>query len=118
MIFATLREGGPDGTLVVVNRAKTQAVRAGKIAVTLQAALDSWSTAEQKLRELATRVEHDDCSGAFPLSIDALAAPLPRAFAYYDAACYPEHISIIRRARGATLPADFLDQPLMRCALM
>jgi len=113
MIFATLREGGPDGALIVVNRTKTHAVRAEKVVPTLQAALDSWSTSEHKLRELATLIEHDDCSGAFPLVIDALAAPLPRAFAYYDAACYPEHISIIRRARGAPLPADFLDQPLM-----
>lgn len=113
MILATLREGGPDGTLLVVNRARTRAVRATGIAPTLQAALDAWSNAEPALRELATRVEGEICPGAFALDLAALAAPLPRAFAYYDAACYPEHISIIRQARGATLPADFLEKPLM-----
>ncbi|HCF1525225.1 fumarylacetoacetate hydrolase family protein [Pseudomonas aeruginosa] len=113
MILATLREGGPDGTLIVVNRARTKAVRAEGIAITLQAALDTWVTAEPQLLALAEHLERDDCPDVFALDLSKLAAPLPRGFAFYDAACYPEHISIIRKARGATLPADFLEQPMM-----
>ncbi len=113
MILATLKEGGPDGTLLVVDRARRQGVKAAGIAPTLQAALDDWGACEPELRKLADALERRDRRDAFAIDRTMLAAPLPRAFAFYDAACYPEHISVIRRARGATLPADFLEQPLM-----
>lgn len=113
MILATLREGGPDGTLLVVDKERRHAVKAAGIAPTLQAALDDWDTCAPSLRQLAQELERGDRRDAFAIDLARLAAPLPRAFAFYDAACYPEHISVIRRARGATLPADFLEQPLM-----
>lgn len=113
MILATLREGGLDGTLLVVDKARQSAVRATAVAPTLQAALDDWDRCEPTLRRLSDDLERGACPDAFAIDVAKLAAPLPRAFAFYDAACYPEHISIIRRARGATLPADFLEQPLM-----
>ncbi|MCK9512198.1 MAG: fumarylacetoacetate hydrolase family protein [Pigmentiphaga sp.] len=113
MILATLREGGPDGTLLVVDKARLHGVRATGIAATLQAALDDWENCEPLLRELSDRLERGDCPGMFDIDTSKLAAPLPRAFAFYDAACYPEHISVIRKARGATLPADFFEKPLM-----
>ncbi len=113
MILASLREGGLDGTLLVVDKERRRAVKACAIASTLQAALDYWRACEPALRQLSEELESGDRRDAFDIDLAALAAPLPRAFAFYDAACYPEHISVIRRARGATLPADFLEQPLM-----
>ena len=43
MKLASLKEGGRDGTLIVVDRALTRAVRATNIATTLQKALDDWA---------------------------------------------------------------------------
>ena len=44
MKLASLKEGGRDGTLIVVNRELTRAVRASSIAPTLQKALDDWAS--------------------------------------------------------------------------
>ena len=43
MKLGSLKEGGRDGTLIVVSRDLTKAVKASAIAPTLQAALDDWS---------------------------------------------------------------------------
>ena len=53
MKLGSLKEGGRDGTLIVVDRAVKAAVRASSVAPTLQKALDDWATAEPKLRALA-----------------------------------------------------------------
>jgi len=44
MKLASLKEGGRDGTLIVVDRELTLAVRATNVAPTLQKALDNWTT--------------------------------------------------------------------------
>ncbi len=49
MKLGTLKEGGRDGTLVVVSRDLSRAVKAGVSAPTLQAALDEWSYAAPRL---------------------------------------------------------------------
>ncbi len=43
MKLGSLKEGGRDGTLIVVSRDLTRAVRATGIADTLQRALEDWS---------------------------------------------------------------------------
>lgn len=113
MILATIHNGKPDGELIVVDRARQRGVKASEIVPTLQAALDNWNQCAQGLRKLSEQLNDGVRSDAFDLNSVRFAAPLPRAFAFYDAACYPEHISVIRQARGATLPADFHEQPLM-----
>jgi fumarylacetoacetate (FAA) hydrolase len=50
MKLASLREGGRDGTLIVVSRDLARAVRADDIAPTLQSALDDWSRASSPTR--------------------------------------------------------------------
>jgi len=113
MIFATLREGGRDGTLLIVNRSRHQAVRATGVARTLQALLDDWDRLAPKAADLAARLEAGRCGDAFAVDIRALAAPLPRAFQFLDGSAYPHHMSVIREARGAKMPADFYEKPLM-----
>ena len=49
MKLASLKEGGRDGTLVVVNRDMSKAVKVPDIAPTMQAALDNWSETEPAL---------------------------------------------------------------------
>ena len=56
MKLASLKEGGRDGTLIVVSRDLSQAVRATGIAPTLQRALEDWSNMAPRLAALSAAV--------------------------------------------------------------
>ena len=113
MKLATLKQGGRDGTLVVVNRALTHCRAVPAIARTLQAALDDWEACEPQLRQVYEALN----SGAFshPDVFDPAAchSPLPRAFQWADGSAYVNHVELVRRARGAELPPSFWTDPLM-----
>jgi fumarylacetoacetate (FAA) hydrolase len=113
MKLATLKKGGRDGTLVVVNRALTHCRTVSAIARTLQAALDDWETCEPQLRQVYEALN----SGAFtdPDVFDQAAchSPLPRAYQWADGSAYVNHVELVRRARGAELPPEFWNDPLM-----
>jgi fumarylacetoacetate (FAA) hydrolase len=113
MKLGSLREGSRDGTLVVVSRDLALAARVPHVASTLQAALDDWRRAEPLLEEASRRLEAGTADGAFPLDPAALAAPLPRAYQFADGSAYLNHVELVRRARGAEMPASFRDDPLM-----
>ncbi len=113
MKLASLKEGGRDGTLIVVNRELTRGVRAGAIAPTTQKALDDWANVEPKLRELADELRDDKAPGSFELETTALAAPLPRAFQWADGSAYVVHVELVRKARGVEMPPSFWTDPLM-----
>jgi fumarylacetoacetate (FAA) hydrolase len=40
-------------------------------------------------------------------------APLPRAYQWADGSAYVNHVELVRRARGATMPPEFWTDPLM-----
>jgi fumarylacetoacetate (FAA) hydrolase len=113
MKLATLKRGGRDGTLVVVNRALTHCRAVPHIARTLQAALDDWEALEPPLRHVYAALN----SGAFKDSeaFDPVAchSPLPRAYQWADGSAYVNHVELVRRARGAELPPEFWSDPLM-----
>lgn len=113
MKLGSLKEGGRDGTLVVVNRTLTQAVKATGIAATLQAALDDWSSTAPRLNALYEELNAGTATGAFALDMTALAAPLPRAYEFVDGSAYLPHVERVRRARGAEVPESFYVDPLM-----
>ncbi len=113
MKLATLREGGRDGTLVVVSRDLTRAVRVPQIARTLQQALDHWQEVEPRLRAVATTLETTRLEEEFPFDPTACASPLPRAYQWADGSAYVNHVELVRRARGAELPPSFWTDPLM-----
>ena len=113
MKLASLKEGGRDGTLIVVNRELTRGVRAGAIAPTLQKAMDDWATVSPRLAELADSLRDDKAPGSFELDTSALAAPLPRAFQWADGSAYVVHVELVRKARGAEVPASFYSDPLV-----
>ena len=113
MKLGSLKEGGRDGTLIVVDRAVKKAVRASSVAPTLQKALDDWATAEPKLRALAQQLADGKASGAFDLDTKALAAPLPRAYQWADGSAYVVHVELVRKARGVEMPPSFWTDPLM-----
>ncbi|MGK7296667.1 MAG: fumarylacetoacetate hydrolase family protein [Candidatus Wenzhouxiangella sp. M2_3B_020] len=113
MKLATLKEGGRDGTLAVVNRELTKVVKANDIAPTMQMALDNWDNVAPRLNSLYEQLQAGECDRAFDLDIAALAAPLPRAFQFVDGSAYLPHVERVRKARGAEVPESFFTDPLM-----
>jgi fumarylacetoacetate (FAA) hydrolase len=113
MKLGSLKEGGRDGTLIVVSRDLTRAVRATGIADTLQRALEDWSNTAPRLNALSDALNSGTADGAFDLDMNALAAPLPRAYEFVDGSAYLPHVERVRRARGAEVPESFYVDPLM-----
>lgn len=111
MKLATLKRGGRDGTLVVVDRALERAVEVPEIAKTMQQALDDWARVAPRLQAVYERIGSND--KAFALQVEALAAPLPRAYQWVDGSAYVTHVELVRKARGATMPENFWTDPLM-----
>ncbi|MEE2692665.1 MAG: fumarylacetoacetate hydrolase family protein [Pseudomonadota bacterium] len=111
MKLASLK-GGRDGRLVIVSNDLTRCTDASRIAPTLQAALDDWDQIEPHLRELAQSLE----VGAAPVDRfheRECASPLPRAYQWADGSAYVNHVELVRKARGAEMPASFWSDPLM-----
>jgi fumarylacetoacetate (FAA) hydrolase len=111
MKLASLK-GGRDGRLVVVSNDLTRYTEAHRVAPTLQAALDDWDWAEPHLRELAQSLE----VGAVPVGRfheRDCASPLPRSYQWADGSAYVNHVALVRKARGAEMPASFWTDPLM-----
>lgn len=111
MKLASLKHGR-DGQLVVVSRDLTRAADARAVAPTLQAALDDWAAAQPRLVEIADALEAGRIAH-LPFDPLRCAAPLPRAFGWADGSAYVNHVALVRRARGAELPASFWTDPLM-----
>ena len=111
MKLASLRHGR-DGRLVVVSRDLNWFTDAFLIAPTLQAALDDWERCEPLLRALAESLEHEAVPRGRFHERDA-AAPLPRAYQWADGSAYVNHVELVRKARGAEMPATFWTDPLM-----
>ena len=113
MKLGSLKEGGRDGTLIVVSRDLTRAVRATGIADTLQRALEDWSNTAPRLNALSDALNAGTAEGAFDVDMAQLASPLPRAYEFVDGSAYLPHVERVRRARGAEVPESFYTDPLM-----
>jgi len=111
MKLASLK-GGRDGRLIVVSRDLSRAVVADDIAPTLQAALDDWARTAPRLEELAAQLEAGRAKG-FACREEEFASPLPRAYQWADGSSYVNHVPLVRKARGAEMPASFWTDPLM-----
>lgn len=112
MKLATVRDGSRDGRLVVVSGDLHRAVPADDIAPTLQAALDDWDDKATLLAALSAEVNADSAKGT-PFDPRSCMAPLPRAYQWADGSAYVNHVALVRRARGADMPASFWTDPLM-----
>ena len=113
MKLATLRGESRDGDLIVVNRDLNTGVRVPHIAANLQAALDNWAEAEQPLADAYEQLNAGDMPDSFPIVAGELTAPLPRCYQFLDGSVYPNHMAVIRKARGDSLPEDFYEKPLL-----
>jgi fumarylacetoacetate (FAA) hydrolase len=113
MKLASLKEGGRDGSLIVVDRELKRAVRATGIVPTLQRAIEDWANVAPRLAELAGQLRDGKAPGSFDLDTAALAAPLPRAYQWADGSAYVVHVELVRKARGVEMPPSFWTDPLM-----
>ncbi|HEU5017069.1 MAG TPA: fumarylacetoacetate hydrolase family protein, partial [Pseudolabrys sp.] len=104
--------GGRDGRLVVVSRDLARYAEASAVAPTLQAALDDWDSARAHLEDLAGKLEAGKIE-AKPFNPSQCASPLPRAYQWLDGSAYVNHVALVRKARGAEMPASFWTDPLM-----
>jgi fumarylacetoacetate (FAA) hydrolase len=110
--LATLRDGTRDGQLVVVSRDLSRMRAVPQIAGTLQAALDNWASSAPLLN-----AHYEELNAVKGQSAEfdpaKCAAPLPRAYQWLDASSYLNHVELVRRARGADMPASFYTDILM-----
>ena len=113
MKLASLKQGGRDGTLIVVNRDLSRAVTVPDIAATMQQALDNWAQTAPLLKEVYSQLQENKLDEAFALDPMELAAPLPRSYHWADGSAYVTHVELVRKARGAELPESFWSDPLM-----
>jgi fumarylacetoacetate (FAA) hydrolase len=113
MKLASLKRGGRDGTLVVVDRDLVRAVAVPQIARTMQAAMDDWANVEPHVREVSIRLNTGHVEGEFAFDQGACASPLPRAFQWCDGSAYLYHVELVRKARKAEMPPSFYTDPLM-----
>ena len=108
MKLATFRNGTRDGSLMVVSRDQTHAVRAESVVAglrTLQQLLDDWSTTELKLERIYAEL-NESVDGRRPPPFEIVGfdpvcctAPLPRAYQWADGSAYVNHVELVRRAR-------------------
>lgn len=112
MKLASLKHGR-DGRLVVVSRNLETCIDVSEIAPTLQAALDDWDTLAPRLQHVSERLNAGDLAGAVAFDERDCASPLPRAYQWADGSAYVNHVELVRKARGAQMPASFWEDPLM-----
>lgn len=113
MKLATLKENGRDGTLVVVSNDLSQCQSVAGIAPTLQAALDNWDELLPQLEAVSVSLNSGAARHARPFDPHACHSPLPRAYQWADGSAYVNHIELVRRARGDTMPPELWTAPLM-----
>lgn len=101
MILATLKDGTPDGRLIVVSPGHDRYALAP--VQTLQQAIERWDEVAPQL------VEIDRFDGS--LDLRQLAAPMPRAWQWLDGSAYPSHGELMDQVTGVKKPK--IDFPLM-----
>jgi fumarylacetoacetate (FAA) hydrolase len=113
MKLATLKDGSRDGLLAVVSRDMATAHFAVGLATTLQQALDDWNFVSPQLEDLYATLNGGKARHAFAFDPRHCMAPLPRAHQWADGSAYLNHVELVRKARGAEVPASFYQDPLM-----
>ncbi len=113
MKLASLKEGGRDGTLIVVSKDLKSAVKVDGIVPTLQKALENWQGVHNELDQVYGMLSAGQARDAFALDMKKLAAPLPRAYQWLDGSAYVNHVELVRKSRGVEMPESFWTDPLM-----
>jgi fumarylacetoacetate (FAA) hydrolase len=113
MKLASLKSGGRDGALAVVDRNLSMCVLRPHIAQTMQQAIESWSVLAPKLQAVYDQLNNGEIADAQPFVRQRAESPFPRAYQFLDGSVYLSHMQKARKARGAEMPANFETEPLM-----
>jgi len=113
MKLASYKDGSRDGQLVVVSRDLASAHYATGIASRMQQLLDDWSFVSPQLEDLSHTLNQGRARHSFAFDPAQCMAPLPRAFQWVDGSAFINHVELVRKARGAEVPASFYEDPLM-----
>lgn len=113
MKFASLNNQSKDGLLCLVSRDLTTAYSLEQVAPTLQYALEHWQALAPCLEELYQKLNLAELKHQFPFIAKDMLSPLPRAYQWVDGSAYLHHVQLVRKARGAEMPAQFLHDPLI-----
>ncbi len=111
MKLASLKSGR-DGKLVVVSSDLHRQADTADIAPSLQRALENWDEVAPRLEELSGKLSAGEIKARDFDAADC-SAPLPRAYQWIDGSAYVNHVELVRKARGATLPESFWTDPLV-----
>ena len=112
MKLASLKEGGRDGTLIVVSYDLANGITVPNIAPTLQFAIDNWNSVFSDLEAVYFDLNEGKLED-FPVNRNMLASPFPRAYQWLDGSAYLSHVERVRKARGAEIPENLFTDPLM-----
>jgi len=113
MKLATYKDGSRDGQLVVVSKDLSTAHYANGVATRLQQVLDDWNFMSPQLDDIYVNLNHGKARHAFNFDPKLCMAPLPRAYQWADGSAFINHVELVRKARGAEVPASFYTDPLM-----
>lgn len=102
-----------DGLLCIVSRDLSRAVLVPEIATSLQQALDNWQAVKPRLEAVYQKLNATTLPESFAFDPKECEAPLPRAYQWADGSAYVNHVELVRKARGASMPDSFWTDPLM-----
>lgn len=102
-----------DGRLMVVSDDLSACVASPSPFTTMQRALDEWHESSHVLQHIADHLNEGRAHGAVAFDQALCASPLPRAYQIADGSAYLHHVELVRKARGAEMPPEFLHDPLM-----
>ncbi|MFN3826045.1 MAG: fumarylacetoacetate hydrolase family protein [Micavibrio sp.] len=106
-------KAGRDGQLMIVSNDLSACVPAPAPYFTMQEALDDWHHAAPVLEKYADDLNAGKAHNAQNFDQALCASPLPRAYQIADGSAYLNHVELVRKARGAEMPPEFLHDPLM-----
>lgn len=113
MKLATLKNGTPDGELVVVSQDLTRFLPASAVAPNLLSAIANWDDVEQELQSLSDALDSGTPAGARPFIQSECSAPLPRTFQWCDASAFLNHGRLMEKAFNTPPIPDFDRVPVM-----
>lgn len=113
MKFATLKDGSPDGRLVVVSHDGATALAVPRIAPSLLDALTRWDAVRGPLQEAFDTLNAGQAREAFAFDPAACAAPLPRSPQWLDGSAFLNHGRLMEQAFNTPPIPDFDTVPVM-----
>ena len=113
MKFATLRNGTPDGALLLVSRDGQQALPVPHIAASLHDAVQRWDAVHGPLEDLYAALNAGGAEGAITFDPHACMAPLPRSPQWLDASAFLNHGRLMEQAFNTPPIPHFDTVPVM-----